>query len=161
MRRAVFVGTALVAVAGLTISAAGQGGLPDATHTLILGARSYRQANTKAPLEIRLQSGDRITVAASDVHEYATLILRSALGTQAYRAVEPSRLFVLQVREKAREVRGRRSFVNITLLSGVKFRLRAEDVEDARLTFLYTALAEARIRPVPAVVLSEVTATSS
>ena len=149
MRRALLLGTRFLTVAGWTVLTAAQGGLPDAAHTLIVGARSFEQAHTQALLRITLQSGDRITVAPSDVHQQATFLLRSALREQAHQPVAPSRLFVLQVAEKAREVQRGRAFVNITLLSGAKFRLRAEDVEDARLTFLHTALEQARWPPPP------------
>jgi hypothetical protein len=65
------------------------------------------------------------------------------MAGQAYRAVEPSLLFVLHIRELAPVSK---SDVKVTLSSGAVIRVRSSDVTDVRLTFLRTALAEARSR---------------
>jgi TonB family protein len=118
-----------------------QSTLPAQENLLVVGARAMRQPNTQAPLELTLTSGRRITVSPQDVHEAATNLVRSAMIGQAYRAVEPSLLFVLHIRELTPVSK---SDVKVTLSSGAVIRVRSSDVNDVRLTFLRTVLAQAR-----------------
>ena len=106
---------------------------------VVVGARKIRQPNRQAPLELSLPSGTRITIPPQDVHAPATTLVRHAMASQAYRAVEPSLLFVLIIRELAPLSE---SDVKVTLSSGAVIRVRSNDVNDVRLTFLRTMLVE-------------------
>jgi TonB family protein len=126
-----------------TTAAALQSTLPARENLLVVGARKMRQANMQAPLELTLTSGKHITVTPQDVHAPATTLVRRAMAGQAYRAVEPSLLFVLHIRELAPVGK---SDVKVTLSFGAVIRVRSRDVNDVRLTFLRTELAAARSR---------------
>jgi len=123
------------------VGTAAQSTLPDADHLWVVGARAMRQPNAQAPLQLTLNSGTRITVSPQDVHEPATLLVRRAMMEQKYRAVATSLLFVLQIRELTPVSK---SDVNVTLASGAVLRVPSSDVNDARMTFLRTTLAQAR-----------------
>src|SRR5262245_29454809 len=143
-RRRVSMGSAcalLVSLAVCSVAGIAQSKLPDADHTWVVGAKKMRQRNNQAPLEITLHSGVRIAVPPQDVHEYGTSIIRSAMMKQANPSVPVALLFVLQIRGTAPVGN---SDVDVTLASGTVVRVRAGDVNDVRLTFLRTALAEAR-----------------
>jgi len=124
-----------------TTAIALQSASPARENLLVVGARAVRQPNTQAPLQLTLMSGKRITVPPQDVHELATNLVRSAMMGQAYRAVDPSLLFVFHIRQLARVSK---SDVEVTFASGTVIRVRSRDVDDVRLTFLHTVLAEAR-----------------
>jgi hypothetical protein len=62
--------------------------------------------------------------------------MRVELGRQAQPPVDQALLFVLNVRE----VTADGPYPNVVLLSGTKFRARASDIHDDRLTFLRTSL---------------------
>lgn len=124
----------------LTAPALAQNTLPAPEHALIVAARNIRQATTQSPLDMTLKSGDRITVSPKDVHEPATMVIRTMLNQQAYRPVDAALAFVLHVRELTPDGQ---SHVKVTLFSGATVRVRSDDIRDARLTFLRTALREA------------------
>lgn len=133
----------LVSLAVCSAAGIAQSELPDADHAWVVGAKAMRQRNSQAPLQITLHSGLRIAVPPQDVHEYGTAIVRSAMMTQANPSVRPALLFVLQTRGTAPVGR---SDVDVTLASGAIVRVRAGDVNDVRLTFLRTTLAQERSR---------------
>ena len=133
----------LVSLAVCSAAGIAQSELPDADHTWVVGAKAMRQRNSQAPLQITLHSGLRIAVPPQDVHEYGTAIVRRATMTQANPSVRPPLLFVLQTRGTAPVGR---SDVDVTLASGTIVRVRAGDVNDVRLTFLRTTLAQERSR---------------
>jgi TonB family protein len=128
------------------VGTAAQSTLPDTDHLWVVGARAMRQPNTQAPLQLTLNSGTRITVSPQDVHEPATILVRRAMMEQAYRAVATSLLFVLQIRELTPVSK---SDVNVTLASGAVLRVPSSDVNDVRMTFLRTTLAQARSSVAP------------
>ena len=135
-------GVAFFAWLSVSLSAATplQDPLPAREHLLVVEARKMRQPHAHAPLELTLASGKRITVPPQDVHAPATTLVRRAMAGQAYRAVEPSRLFVLHIRELAPV---KKSDVKVTLSSGGVVHVRSSDITDPRLTFLRTVLEEA------------------
>jgi TonB family protein len=123
------------------VGTAAQSTLPDADRLWVVGAQAMRQPNMQAPLQLKLNSGTRITVSPQDVHDPATVLVRRAMTEQKYQAVPPSLLFVLHIRELTPVSK---SDVNVTLASGAVLRVPSSDVNDARLTFLRTTLAQAR-----------------
>lgn len=127
----------LVSFAGL---ARMQGRLPAAEQAMIVAAPSVQQAATQSPYELTFRSGTRISIPKADVHDFATTIVRSALMQQASSPVSPANVMVLHIRGRAP---AGQSHVDVTLHSGATVRLRTEDVSDARLSFLRTALAQA------------------
>jgi TonB family protein len=135
-------GVALLAWLSVSVTAATplQSPLPARENLLVLEARKVRQANAQGPVDLTLPSGKRISVPSEDVHAAATALVRRAMASQAHRAVEPARLFVLHIREVA-PLRG--SDVRVTLSSGTVVHVRSSDISDPRLTFLRTSLAEA------------------
>jgi TonB family protein len=124
-----------------TAATALQSALPAQENLLVVGARAMRQPNTQTPLQLTLMSGKRITMSPQDVHELATILVRRAMMGQAYRAVDPSLLFVLHIRQLTPVSK---SDVEVTFSSGTVIRVRSRDVSDVRLTFLHTVLAKAR-----------------
>ena len=125
-----------------TMSSSTQSSLPPLDNALIVLARSMRQPTTQSPVELTLASGALITIPARDVHDYATTLLRAA----PKKGVEPALLFVLHVRSVT-SMSNTHSLV--TLFSGTAFQVPTTDITDTRLTYLRTALSEARtgIRP--------------
>ena len=126
-------------VLSTALSTSAQARLPSPEQALIIAVQSSRQVAPGKPYEFRLASGARFTVAAGDVHDAATELVRAAMAQQAWRPVEPASVFVLQVQRIAPVSA---SQVSVTLISGSVVRLAAADVRDPRLTFLRTALAE-------------------
>lgn len=131
---------ALVAVVCLVLSVSAQSSFPDPEQALIIAVRSSRQAAPQAAYELTLASAARITVAAKDVHDAATLHVRGILATQASPPVDAALVFVLHVRSLTP---AGKSHVDVALHSGTVVRVATRDIGDPRLTFLRTALAEA------------------
>jgi TonB family protein len=129
----------VIAVVCFVVYLSGQSRLPAPEHALIIGVRSSRQATAKAPHELTLASGARITVSPQDVHDAATLYVREVLRTQAWQPVAAERLFVLQIRSFTPVGK---SHVDVTLHSGAVVRVGTTDIGDPQLTYLRTALAE-------------------
>jgi hypothetical protein len=115
--------------------------LPPEERTVIIAARSSSQATTQSPVEITLKSGARLTVSPRDVHDYATSIARGLVMKQASSSLSAGLVYVLEVKGV---IPAGKSHVDIALTSGPTVRVPADDIRDARLSFLRTALAEAR-----------------
>ena len=130
------------AVECLVAQVAAQSSLPAPEQTLIIAVRSSRQATTQSPYELTLASGARITVPLKDVHDAATAHVRRLVGTQVT-SLDAALVFVLQVQSSTPVGT---SHVNVALHSGTVVRVATKDIEDLRLTFLRTALAEATAR---------------
>jgi TonB family protein len=131
----------LVAFVCLLNSISAQSGLPAPDQALIVAVRSSRRATPQGDYLLELASGTRIAVPAGDMHDAATVLVRQVVSTQVWQPAAAARLFVIYVQRLT--VIGK-SHVDVTLHSGVVVRVRTNDIGDPRLTFLRTALAEAR-----------------
>jgi TonB family protein len=132
---------AVVALLSLMQTVSAQSGSRLDDRLLILFTKKIAAKAEK--LDIKLQSGDHITVPAEDVNNHATETVRAALRSQSSSLPlpPPERVVVVNVATLPNaDDHGR---VLVTLVSGATFHCRADDIRpDPRLTFLRTILAE-------------------
>jgi TonB family protein len=141
MRRVLVRLTGLLTLLAVPVSAEIR--LPPPDRAVIVGARAVRQVAGRASYDLTLASGKRVAISTKDVHEEATALMRTAVSTQAPPPIDAALVFVLVARDP---VSATGADLDVTLQSGATVHLGHADYRDARLTFLWTALAEAYSR---------------
>ena len=125
----------------VVIQVTAQTPLPEFEKLWIVPAQSYRQPDTKAPFDLTLRSGTKVTVTAQDISEGATGSLREYLHDQQPRPMDPTLLFVLHIQGIAPVSKTHSA---VTLLSGAVLRIPSSDIPvEPRLSSLRTALVQA------------------